>query len=157
MKGNLPLEGLTNQHLHSVPICISGRALRLCGMVACFYVRSSPKFWFPSGSVMAVQRVAWKSLLFAFSCQVMGWVNQYHDTLRDLGIEEEELGFPLSADRGIGMLTDKYIDRMRQQLNAWCTNILQVSQNRAPASVCMLSRAASNSFYSLTILGYNHP
>lgn len=58
--------------------------------------------------------------------QVMGWVNQYHDTLRDLGIEEDELGFPSGSDRGIGMLTDKYIDRMRQQLNSWFTNILQV-------------------------------
>ena len=56
----------------------------------------------------------------------MGWVNQYHDTLRDLGIEEDELGFPVGSDRGIGMLTDKYIDRMHQQLNSWCTNILQV-------------------------------
>ncbi|KAL3132011.1 hypothetical protein ABBQ32_008631 [Trebouxia sp. C0010 RCD-2024] len=64
--------------------------------------------------------------------KVMGWVNQYHDTLRDLGIEEEELGFPLSADRGIGMLTDKYIDRMRQQLNAWCTNILQADMASEP-------------------------
>ena len=59
-------------------------------------------------------------------CQVMGWVNQYHDTLRDLGIEEDELGFPTGSDRGIGMLTDKYIERMRQQLNAWCSNILEV-------------------------------
>ncbi len=59
--------------------------------------------------------------------QVMGWVNQYSDTLRDLGIEEEELGFPTGSDRGVGMLTDKYIERMQQQLNTWFTNILQVS------------------------------
>lgn len=82
------------------------------------------------------------------SCQVMAWVNQYHDTLRDLGIEEEELGFPLSSDRGIGMLTDKYIDRMRQQLNAWCTNILQVSDHARPAcmpavSCCFHSQSSS--------------
>jgi len=59
--------------------------------------------------------------------QVMGWVNQYSDTLRDLGIEEDELGFPTGSDRGVGMLTDKYIERMRQQLNTWFTNILQAS------------------------------
>ena len=58
----------------------------------------------------------------------MGWVNQYSDTLRDLGIEEDELGFPTGSDRGVGMLTDKYIERMRQQLNAWFTNILQASR-----------------------------
>lgn len=59
----------------------------------------------------------------------MGWVNQYSDTLRDLGIEEDELGFPTGSDRGVGTLTDKYIERMRQQLNTWFTNILQVNSN----------------------------
>ena len=59
----------------------------------------------------------------------MGWVNEYSDTLRDLGIEEEELGFPAESDRGVGTLTDKYIERMRLQLNSWFTNILQVSQH----------------------------
>lgn len=73
----------------------------------------------------------------------MGWVNQYHDTLRDLGIEEVELGFPLTSDRGIGMLTDKYIDRMRQQLNAWCTNILQVSCHTTFCQACKPSLPAA--------------
>lgn len=57
----------------------------------------------------------------------MAWVNQYSETLRDLGIEEEKLGFLHDANRGMGMLTDKYIDRMRQQLNSWFSNIIQVS------------------------------
>ena len=61
----------------------------------------------------------------------MGWVNQYSDTLRDLGIEEDELGFPSGSDRGMGMLTDKYIERMRQQLNTWFTNILQAGVKHA--------------------------
>ena len=56
----------------------------------------------------------------------MAWVNQYGETLRDLGIEEDKLGFPYEANRGMGMLTDKYIERMRQQLNSWFTNIIQV-------------------------------
>ena len=77
-------------------------------------------------------------------CQVMGWVNQYHDTLRDLGIEEDELGFPAGSDRGIGMLTDKYIDRMRQQLNAWCTNILQVPTQQFVTHACLLPLRVRN-------------
>ena len=77
-------------------------------------------------------------------CQVMGWVNQYHDTLRDLGIEEDELGFPVGSERGIGMLTDKYIDRMHQQLNAWCTNILQVPSQQLVACACLLPLRVRN-------------
>ena len=53
-------------------------------------------------------------------------MNQYSETLRDLGVEEDKLGFPHEANRGMGMLTDKYIERMRQQLISWFTNIIQV-------------------------------
>ena len=63
----------------------------------------------------------------------MGWINQYHNTLRDLGIEEDKLGFPTGSDRGVGCLTDKYIDRMHQQLNTWISNILQVLQRTGEA------------------------
>ena len=56
----------------------------------------------------------------------MAWVNQYSETLRDLGIEEDKLGFPHNSNRGMGLLTDKYIERMRQQLNSWFSNIIQV-------------------------------
>ena len=58
--------------------------------------------------------------------QVIAWVNQYSDMLRDLGIEEDALAFPAGSDRGVSLLTDKYIERMRLQLNAWFTNILEV-------------------------------
>ena len=76
--------------------------------------------------------------MWSLLCQVMGWVNQCHDTLRDLGIEEDELGFPRGSDRGTGMLTDKYINRMQQQLNAWCTNILQVPAQEQVICACLL-------------------
>ena len=61
--------------------------------------------------------------------QVMAWVNQYCETLRDLGIEEDKLGFSHDSNQGMGMLTDKYIERMRQQLNSWFANIIQVFSN----------------------------
>ena len=75
----------------------------------------------------------------------MAWVNQYNETLRDLGIEEDKLGFPDEANRGMGMLTDKYIERMRQQLSSWFTNIIQVHahviSNQQPKHICLATKS----------------
>ena len=58
---------------------------------------------------------------------MLAWVNQYQETLRDLGIEEEEVRFPESTSRGEALLLRKYVERLHDTLTTWFTNILQVS------------------------------
>lgn len=60
----------------------------------------------------------------------MAWVGDYQETLRELGIEEEDLQFPGSVENGTYQLTEKYMSRVESTLIAWFTNILEVtSQN----------------------------
>ena len=51
---------------------------------------------------------------------------EYHETLRELGIEEDDLQFASSSDHGTFQLTEKYISRVEATLIAWFTNILEV-------------------------------
>ena len=51
---------------------------------------------------------------------------EYHETLQELGIEEEDLQFASSSDHGSFQLTEKYISRVESTLIAWYTNILEV-------------------------------
>ena len=64
------------------------------------------------------------------SCQVMAWIGEYHETLRELGIEEDALQFASGIDNGTYLLTDKYISRVENTLIAWFTNILEVRHQR---------------------------
>ncbi len=50
----------------------------------------------------------------------------YHETLRELGIEEEDLQFASTSDHGNFQLTEKYISRVESTLITWFTNILEV-------------------------------
>lgn len=68
--------------------------------------------------------------------QVLAWVNQYQETLRDLGIEEDEVRFSDSSSRGEGLLLRKYVERLHSTLNTWCTNILEVMADEQVAWVC---------------------
>ena len=61
--------------------------------------------------------------------QVMEWITEYQDTLRELGLEEEDLQFPAGKDRGSALLTEKYISRMEATVTGWFTNILEVCCN----------------------------
>lgn len=56
----------------------------------------------------------------------MGWVSDYQETLRDLGVEEDQLHFPADRDRGTARLTEKYISRVEFTLATWFQNILEV-------------------------------
>ena len=56
----------------------------------------------------------------------MEWITEYQDTLRELGVEEEDLQFPAGKDRGSALLTEKYIGRMEATVTGWFTNILEV-------------------------------
>ena len=58
--------------------------------------------------------------------QVIGWTSNYQETLRELGLEEEDIAFPEGPDRGTTVLIDKYIARMRSTLHTWFVNILEV-------------------------------
>ena len=60
------------------------------------------------------------------AAQVIGWTSNYQETLRELGLEEEDIAFPEGPDRGTTVLIDKYIERMRTTLHAWFVNILEV-------------------------------
>ena len=56
----------------------------------------------------------------------MAWITDYQETLRELGIEEENLQFPAGIDSGTYQLIEKYISRIESTLVAWFTNILEV-------------------------------
>ncbi len=58
--------------------------------------------------------------------QVIHWTNNYQETLRELGLEDDDIMFPEGPDRGTTVLIDKYIERMRTTLHAWFVNILEV-------------------------------
>lgn len=64
--------------------------------------------------------------------KVLAWVNQYQETLRDLGIEEDEVRFSDSSSRGEGLLLRKYVERLHSTLNTWCTNILEADFTSEP-------------------------
>ena len=55
----------------------------------------------------------------------MAWVGSYQDTCRELGIEDDDLEFPVGQGRGIGALVDKYTERVAGLLSTWFTNILE--------------------------------
>lgn len=57
----------------------------------------------------------------------MAWIADYQETLRELGIEENDLQFPGGIDNGTYLLTEKYISRLESTLITWFTNILEVS------------------------------
>ena len=65
--------------------------------------------------------------------QVLAWVNQYQETLRDLGIEEDEVRFSDSSSGGEGLLLRKYVERLHSTLTTWCTNILEVIADKQVA------------------------
>lgn len=60
----------------------------------------------------------------------MGWIMEYQQTLRDLGIGEDDLHFPTDSLRGISQMSEKYISRIESTLTTWFTNILEVSPTR---------------------------
>jgi hypothetical protein len=64
----------------------------------------------------------------------MAWVNDYQETLRELGIEEVDLQFPSGTERGSYLLTEKYISRLEATLISWFANILEVAA-RTPTPV----------------------
>ena len=64
--------------------------------------------------------------------QVMGWVSGYQATLRELGLDDEDVNFPSGANRGVSVLISKYTDRMHATLQAWFVNILEVRTMHQP-------------------------
>ena len=70
------------------------------------------------------------------SAQVVGWTSNYQETLKELGLEDGDIGFPEGPDRGMTLLVNKYITRMRGTLHTWFVNILQVS---APSGTDMVA------------------
>ena len=58
--------------------------------------------------------------------QVIGWMSGYQETLKELGLEDGDIGFPEGRDRGMTLLGAKYIPRMHATLHTWFVNILQV-------------------------------
>ncbi len=62
----------------------------------------------------------------ALYAQVVGWLSGYQETLKELGLEDNEITFPEGPDRGMTLLVGKYITRMRGTLHTWFVNILQV-------------------------------
>jgi hypothetical protein len=58
--------------------------------------------------------------------QVIGWTSNYQETLKELGLEDADVGFPEGPDRGSTVLIAKYIARIRTTLHAWFENILEV-------------------------------
>ena len=59
----------------------------------------------------------------------MGWVTEYQETSRDLGIEEDRLQFPAGPGSGTWLMTEKYMSRVETTLVAWYTNILGVGSH----------------------------
>lgn len=64
---------------------------------------------------------------------IIGWIESYFDTLRGLGIEEEELKFEQNySDDSDGekhvlsVLYDVYVERNRKSTSKWYLNILEV-------------------------------
>ena len=57
--------------------------------------------------------------------QVIGWTSNYQETLKELGLEDGDVGFPEGPDRGCTVLVGKYIARIRTTLHAWFENILE--------------------------------
>ena len=74
--------------------------------------------------------------LSTFVPQVLAWVNQYQETLRDLGIEEDEVRFSDSSSGGEGLLLRKYVERLHSTLTTWCTNILEVIADKQVVRPC---------------------
>ena len=77
--------------------------------------------------------------------QVLAWVNQYQETLRDLGIEEDEVRFSDSSSGGEGLLLRKYVERLHSTLTTWCTNILELRTHKQVAQLCHDTHVASES------------
>ena len=71
----------------------------------------------------------------AVSMQVVGWTSGYQETLKELGLEDSDIVFPEGHDRGMTLLVNKYIMRMRATLHTWFVNILQVGTPAARLSV----------------------
>ena len=57
---------------------------------------------------------------------MIGWTSNYQETLKELGLEDTDVGFPEGPDRGSTVLIAKYISRIRTTLHAWFENILEV-------------------------------
>ncbi|BDA50552.1 Exocyst complex component 3 [Coccomyxa sp. Obi] len=64
--------------------------------------------------------------------KVIHWTNNYQETLRELGLEDDDIMFPEGPDRGTTVLIDKYIKRMRTTLHAWFVNILEADLSGEP-------------------------
>jgi hypothetical protein len=62
-----------------------------------------------------------------YGAQVIGWTSNYQETLRELGLEDEDVLFPQGPDRGYTVLVEKYIHRITSTLRTWFVNILEVS------------------------------
>ncbi len=61
--------------------------------------------------------------------QVIGWTSNYQETLRELGLEDEDVVFPQGPDRGYTLLVHRYIQRISTTLHTWFVNILEVGHN----------------------------
>lgn len=72
--------------------------------------------------------------------QVMRWVSEYQETLRDLDVADEELHFPAGADRGCALLIQKYAGRMQAMLTSWIQNIVEVQTPPSDMSPSTASR-----------------
>lgn len=72
--------------------------------------------------------------------QVVGWTSNYQETLKELGLEDGDIGFPEGPDRGMTLLVNMYITRMHATLHTWFVNILEVSQLRPSACVHSLNK-----------------
>ena len=56
----------------------------------------------------------------------MQWINEYHERLAGLGVEEGEVRFPDGPRCGMMLLVDTYVDRTVAMLSTWLTNIVEV-------------------------------
>ncbi|CAK0787040.1 hypothetical protein CVIRNUC_010256 [Coccomyxa viridis] len=64
--------------------------------------------------------------------KVVGWTSGYQETLKELGLEDSDIVFPEGHDRGMTLLVNKYIMRMRATLHTWFVNILQGDMSGEP-------------------------
>ncbi len=84
------------------------------------------------------------------SAQVVGWTSNYQETLKELGLEDSDIVFPEGPDRGMTLLVNKYITRMRGTLHTWFVNILQVSasfRDRTGDRALQLSLCPDRAYY----------
>lgn len=76
--------------------------------------------------------------------QVIGWTSNYQETLRELGLEDEDVVFPQGPDRGYTLLVERYIQRTSSTLHTWFVNILEVSRHNSLTAAALFKEYASS-------------